>query len=179
MLNQRAKNALKRVSEGLSSDGIRKAMGARGTGYSRFFRISQKNTCYNLSEGVENSASYCIIWCRALNPEASKGQMKMEEKEVRVGMKIKTREGCGCGYDEFETEVIYEVVEIDDEKGKAKVREASRIDTVWNGEKVHIERVAMGSPFWCKINRHSDGDCVIRNKSRGVYLFVSPKNIVE
>ena len=105
--------------------------------------------------------------------------MKMEEKEVRIGMKIKTREACGCGYDEFETEVIYEVVEIDGEKGKAKVREASRIDTVWNGEKVHIERVAMGSPFWCKINRYSDGDCVIRNKSRGVYLFVSPKNIVE
>ena len=147
MLNQRAKNALKRVSEGLSSDGIRKAMGARGTGYSRFFRISQKNTCYNLSEGVENSASYCIIWCRALNPEASKGQMKMEEKEVRVGMKIKTREGCGCGYDEFETEVIYEVVEIDDEKGKAEVRGASRIDTGGNGEKVNKERVAMGSPL--------------------------------
>ena len=80
--------------------------------------------------------------------------MKMEEKEVRIGMKIKTRERCGCGYDEFETEVIYELVEIDGENGKAKVREASRIDTVWNGEKVDIERVAMGSPFWCKINRY-------------------------
>ena len=105
--------------------------------------------------------------------------MKMEEKELRIGMKIKTSEHCGCGYDRFETDVIYEVVEINEEKGKAKVREVSRIDTVWNGEKVHIERVSMGSPFWCKINRYSDGDCVIRNKSRDVYLFVSPKNIVE
>ena len=32
-----------------------------GDRFSRFFEISQKNICYNLSEGVENSASYCII----------------------------------------------------------------------------------------------------------------------
>ena len=105
--------------------------------------------------------------------------MVPEVKELKVGTKIKTSEGCGCGYDEFETELTYEVVEINEEKGKVKIREVSRIDTVWNGEKVNIERVAMGSPFWCKINRYSDGDCVLRNKSRDVYLFVSPKNIVE
>lgn len=98
--------------------------------------------------------------------------MVPEVKELKVGTKINTREGCGCGYDEFETELIYEVVEINEEKGKIKVREASRIDTVWNGEKVHIERVAMGSPVWCKMYFDSYGYCHIRNNSRGIRIIL-------
>lgn len=98
--------------------------------------------------------------------------MVPEVKELKVGTKIKTIEGCGCGYDEFETEVIYEVVEIDEEKGKVKIMETSRIDTVWNGEKVNIERVAMGSPVWCKMDFDSYGYCYIRNNRRGISIIL-------
>ena len=85
---------------------------------------------------------------------------------------IKTSNGCGCGYDEFETELTYEVVEINEEKGKIKIREASRIDTIINGVSVHIERVAMGSPVWCKMHFDSYGYCYIRNNSRGISIIL-------
>ena len=95
-----------------------------------------------------------------------------EVKELKVGTKIKTRKGCGCGYDEFETELTYEVVEINEEKGKIKIREVSRIDTISNGDNVNIERVAMGSPVWCKMDFDSYGYCYIRNNSRGIRIIL-------
>ena len=95
-----------------------------------------------------------------------------EVKELKVGTNIKTSKGCGCGYDEFETELTYEVVEINGEKGKVKIRESSRIDTISNGENVHIERVAMGSPVWCKMDFDSYGYCYIRNNRRGISIIL-------
>ena len=105
----------------------------------------------------------------------------MKFEELKVGQQIKDKESYGCAYDEDDYEVVYEVIAINTEKRKVKIKQVSRILTLNCGKPTDKKNSFINrGPMWCRAyaDEH-DGIDYLYNGSQRFCLRLEDRFLIK